>query len=1068
MRFAGRGTSIVLGLLAMLAVAGARADAAVTAVTFDIGHSDCTGPGAHTFDLYLNEVLVAVVPSDGDCDCHTGGMTVTLTDPATLALVDPAACNSARVNVENPDFLLRLAWIRVSFTTDGGTTSACLYDGYPWNEFLTCGARSTCDDPGQLRYIHPLGGPDGDFDGVTGGVGVGCDNCANRANADQTDTDGDGVGDACDNCPTVSNPDQVDTDGDMMGDACDECPLVPDWDGDGLCVDNCPNDYNPDQADGDGDGIGDACDFCAGPGATDDDGDGICNEHDNCPSAVNAGQADGDGDGLGDACDDCVGPGGDADGDGVCDGVDKCPAVADPAQTDTDGDGVGDACDDCPTVPNPDQADADHDGVGDACDACPNDTDVDKDGVCDTADDCKTVANPDQSDQDADGVGDACDDCPGISDPSQTDGDGDGVADACSVNVTIEALADDGEGHLAADVYMVNPAGGTLAGTVEVHDAHGVSALRFAWLATSCRATQDTLDFTVNGATIARVVPEPGGPDCTCTPAVRSVDVPLGKALAFLHPGTNMLGVKKSTGLPAETRTLLAWAYGAVTVDGVEQQVPLFDFFGAGVFGALNICFTGAAAGVVDTASATSALPTPPVAMSWEGELPCGIDLSPVGVGPMNLVVTATDGASMGADARGATLTMMSSLGFGTGSCDDGDPCTVDTCAPTGCTHVPVVCSGGDACHEAGVCNQVTGQCMVVPKPNGTTCDDGNACTSGDTCQAGACTAGAPVTCAPGDACHEAGTCDPATGQCSNAAARPDGTACNDGNACTQSDTCQAGTCTGAMPVVCGGADACHEAGVCDPATGACFVATKPNGTACSDGNACTQSDTCQAGTCTAGAPVVCGGADACHKAGVCDPATGQCSAASKPDGTRCEDGNACTQLDRCQAGVCTGGSPVTCAPADACHDAGTCNPATGQCVMGTPKGDGAPCSNGNACTFDETCHAGVCGGGKTVTCNTPGDACHEAGVCDPTVGHCVSKPKPNGTPCKDHDKCTQVDTCQAGVCTGGDPVVCNAPDACHESWCGPHTGKCRTRRTKPQKFCKAPPADNGKKNGKK
>jgi hypothetical protein len=346
MRFAGRGVSIVLGLLAVLAVAGTRADAAVTAVTFDIGHSDCTGPGAHTFDLYLNEVLVASVPSNGACTCHTGGMIVTLTDPATLALVNPASCNSARVNVRNPNFFLRIAWIRVGFTTDAGASTACLYDGYPWNEFLTCGNRSTCDAPGQLRYQHSIGGPDADFDGVTGGVGLGCDNCANHSNPDQTDTDGDGVGNGCDNCPAAFNPDQADANGDGVGDVCDPCTASPDWDGDGVCgnADNCPDAYNPDQADSDGDGIGDACDFCVGPGAADDDGDGICDEHDNCPNFVNPSQADSDGDGLGDACDNCVGPGGDADGDGVCDGVDKCPFVADPAQTDTDGDGVGDAC----------------------------------------------------------------------------------------------------------------------------------------------------------------------------------------------------------------------------------------------------------------------------------------------------------------------------------------------------------------------------------------------------------------------------------------------------------------------------------------------------------------------------------------------------------------------------------------------------------------------------------------------------------------------------------------------------------------------------------------------------
>ena len=84
-------------------------------------------------------------------------------------------------------------------------------------------------------------------------------------------------------------------------------------------------------------------------------------------------------------------------------------------------------------------------------------------------------------------------------DPAQTDTDADGVADACGVGVTVMALTNDGNGAFEADVAMTSPSGGPLAGTVEVHDAHGVSALRVTWLATSCTLTQDTLDLTSTG-----------------------------------------------------------------------------------------------------------------------------------------------------------------------------------------------------------------------------------------------------------------------------------------------------------------------------------------------------------------------------------------------------------------------------------------------------------------------------------------------------------------------------------------------------------------------------------------
>jgi hypothetical protein len=114
---------------------------------------------------------------------------------------------------------------------------------------------------------------------------------------------------------------------------------------------------------------------------------------------------------------------------------------------------------------------------------------------------------------------------------------------------------------------------------------------------------------------------------------------------------------------------------------------------------------------------------------------------------------------------------------------------------------------------------------------------------------------------------------------------------------------------------------------------------------------------------------VVCGAADACHQAGICDPATGLCSDPSAPEGTPCDDGNACTQTDGCQAGVCTGGNPIVCSAADQCHVAGICNVATGVC-SDAPAPDGTGCNDGNACTLTDTCHAGSCtGAGANPVC---------------------------------------------------------------------------------------------------
>lgn len=110
--------------------------------------------------------------------------------------------------------------------------------------------------------------------------------------------------------------------------------------------------------------------------------------------------------------------------------------------------------------------------------------------------------------------------------------------------------------------------------------------------------------------------------------------------------------------------------------------------------------------------------------------------------------------------------------------------------------------------------------------------------------------------------------------------------------------------------VVCGALDQCHVAGKCDPRTGACSAPAAANGTSCDDGNACTQTDSCQAGACTGANPVACGVADQCHAGGACDPATGTCSTAGAiPDGSSCDDGRAETTIDVCSSGACIGTS---------------------------------------------------------------------------------------------------------------------------------------------------------------
>ena len=269
-----------------------------------------------------------------------------------------------------------------------------------------------------------------------------------------------------------------------------------------------------------------------------------------------------------------------------------------------------------------------------------------------------------------------------------------------------------------------------------------------------------------------------------------------------------------------------------------------------------------------------------------------------------------------------------------------------------------------------------------------------------------------------------------------------DGTSCDDGDACTQADTCQAGVCTGADPVVCEASDQCHGAGVCDPTTGMCSDPALEDGTACDDEDLCTRADTCQAGVCTGADPVTCEASDQCHGVGVCDPTTGACSDPALPDDTACDDGDLCTQADTCQAGVCTGADPVVCAASDQCHDVGVCDSATGMCSDPALPDDTA-CDDGDLCTQADTCQAGVCTGADPVTC-TALSQCHDVGMCDPTTGVCSDPPTMDGTPCDDGDLCTNADTCNAGACQAGTPTVCTASDQCHDvGTCDPSTGAC-------------------------
>ncbi|QRN98426.1 putative metal-binding motif-containing protein [Archangium violaceum] len=333
-------------------------------------------------------------------------------------------------------------------------------------------------------------------------------------------------------------------------------------------------------------------------------------------------------------------------------------------------------------------------------------------------------------------------------------------------------------------------------------------------------------------------------------------------------------------------------------------------------------------------------------------------------------------------------------------------------------------------CDGSGVLN-VDFNCDGKSDCNGSSCAGTADCGSGF-CVAGVCCESA---CNTPPQCHGAAVCG--GGKCSY---KVDSTlSCDDGNACTTSDRCSAqGTCAGTQKTCNGPTDQCREnTGTCNPASGACEYPPKPATATCDDGNKCTDSDKCNGSGMCAGTAKVCNSPTGqCYEStGTCNPSSGTCGYAPKPTTADCNDGNACTLVDKCNgSGSCVGSANKTCnTPTGQCYEnTGTCNNTTGECSY-PAKPTTVDCNDGNACTLVDKCNGnGSCVGSANKTCNTPTGQCYEnTGTCDPSSGTCNYPPKPTTTTCDDGQPCSKDDRCNgAGGCAGTD-YTCAPPNAC-------------------------------------
>lgn len=214
-------------------------------------------------------------------------------------------------------------------------------------------------------------------------------------------------------------------------------------------------------------------------------------------------------------------------------------------------------------------------------------------------------------------------------------------------------------------------------------------------------------------------------------------------------------------------------------------------------------------------------------------------------------------------------------------ACDDGDPCTTDTCdATAGCAHADVACPA-----------------TCGPGDDGLRCSDGTACTTGDTCSGGACV-GTPLACDDGDPCT-VDACDAALGCTYDEQVNPP--------ACLSSSQC--GFAADHTPCVADG-DPCTQDGCLE---GACRVGLNQIQRQCSDGDACNGDEFCSpVKGCEPAPPPVCDDGESCNGVETCVPASGCVAGTPVADGIACDDGRSCTDGDACSAGSCVG-APLAC-----------------------------------------------------------------------------------------------------------------------------------------------------------
>lgn len=250
--------------------------------------------------------------------------------------------------------------------------------------------------------------------------------------------------------------------------------------------------------------------------------------------------------------------------------------------------------------------------------------------------------------------------------------------------------------------------------------------------------------------------------------------------------------------------------------------------------------------------------------------------------------------------------------------------------------------------------------------------------------------------------------CNDHLGLCVPGPAAP-GEACDDGNDCTTAERCdELGICLG-VPLVCDDGNICTTDS-CDAEIGCVYLHNQNN---CDDGNGCTNLDKCIGGTCTG-------------------TATDDCACDLDADCAEFDDGNLCNGQVKCMFGECKVSS-LTVVSCDVSEDTTCiktlCEPETGLCETQL-LGDGRPCDDADLCTLGDICLQGVCTSSAPRSCGDENPCTID--TCAPDKG-CLHE-FTTAWPCEDGSDCTVGDFCDSGACVPGSGNAC-LDHTCYSDW---------------------------------